>query len=395
MAYRNMDMGEFIRAIRWQHDHSKDLRIDANQVSLMDDGRVRFQYPDDIATPTPYFMQQVRAQINETFKVRLEADYWNACANQIVNVGGTERNLLAINANNWLGKMESRHLIRTFTQDVNSPRTARAFLSNKYKRVDNFSLLVGVQDDDGRILQPGLLPFLQKLQDQQDYMVRSCDIAPDGGKMYLKFSRPSKGRKFVIPSGQHRMIDEVEFGVECGNSELGKGRYYGRPYSFRYWCDNLAGHPKYGIAKNHSGRRIEEEEEESFTPETIRLDDMVIVAKMVDIVKACMEDSIIDEILADMSRAAGIEVKKPVKAVEYLRDKNNLTNAVADAILAAFVAGTDPAGTTLWGLTNAVTTVAKDNEIVADYDMRTELENLGGSLISLTDAELRPLVEAR
>jgi hypothetical protein len=387
-----MSMQSFIDQVRWQNDHKHDIRINAKDITVLDDGRVKLMYPDEIATPTNYFLGQMRANINETFKpLNLSAEYWNKCLAETTPDG---KSLLALNANQWLGKMESRHLVRTFKEDKDSAYKARAFLSNKYARIDNFNLLVGVQDAHGKIVQPGILPYLQELQNKADFVIRSVHIGDDGGKMFFKFCRPSSTKQFLIP-GSHRQIDEIEFGVECGNSEIGDRRQYAIPYSFRWWCENSAGHAKYGIAKNHSGRRIEEEDEENFTEETIMMDDMVIVAKFVDIVKAAMADQILDQIMADIIQASGIQVARPSKAVEVLKVKGGLSNAESDAVLAAFVSGNDPAGVSLYGLANAVTAVAKNVEVVDDYQRRSDLEKLGGSLMSLDAKEIRAFAEAR
>lgn len=388
----NMNMQEFINQVRWQNDHAHDLWIDGKDVTVLDDGRVKLLYPDEIVVPTNHMLGQMRAYINDTFKpLNLSAEYWNKCLGETTPDG---KSLLALNANQWLGKLESRHLVRTFKEDKDSPYTGRAFLSNRYKRIDNFNLLVGVRNKEGQIVQPGLLPYLQELQDKADFVVRSVHIGGDGGKMFFKFCRPSNTKQFVIP-GTHREIDEIEFGVECGNSEIGDRRQYAIPYSFRWWCSNSAGHAKYGIARNHSGKRIEEEDEESFTEQTIMMDDILTVAKFVDIVKAAMADPILDQIMADIIRSAGVQVARPSKAIEVLKLKGGLSNAESDAVLAAFVGGTDPAGVSIYGLANAVTAVSKNVEIVDDYQRRSDLEKLGGALMSLDMKEMRQYAEAR
>ena len=101
--------------------------------------------------------------------------------------------LLAHNVNTWLRQGPEQRMIRTIDG------RARAFLSNRYRRIDNI--------DIARIT----LPIIQEMPDA---IYESCNLSDD--YMYIKVVNPKLTAE-VVPG------DIVQAGVVISNSETGQG----------------------------------------------------------------------------------------------------------------------------------------------------------------------------
>ena len=101
--------------------------------------------------------------------------------------------LLAANVNAWLQHSPSKRLLRTMGG------TARAFLSNRYRRIDNMEIAQAV------------LPIIGRMKGAR---FESCQITDS--RMYIKVVNPRLEAE-VVPG------DIVQAGVIISNSETGMG----------------------------------------------------------------------------------------------------------------------------------------------------------------------------
>ena len=116
--------------------------------------------------------------------------------------------LLAYNANTWFKQENSQRMLRTLDG------SARAYLSNRYRRIDNIDI-AGVT-----------LPILGGLP---DIRFESCQITES--RMYIKAVNPRLQAE-VSPA------DIVQAGVIISNSEVGLGSVSIQPLIYRLVCSN-------------------------------------------------------------------------------------------------------------------------------------------------------------
>ena len=83
-----------------------------------------------------------------------------------------------------------------------------------------------------------------------------------------------------------------------------------------------------------------------------------------------------------------VTIEDPVKAVERLAKQHSFADATRNNVLKHLIAGGD---LSMWGLANAVTRAAEDQE---HYDDATRLETLGGRMLTLPKTEYRQLQAA-
>lgn len=132
--------------------------------------------------------------------------------------------LLSYNVNRWFQKEPEQKLLRTMDGK------ARAFLSNRYRRIDNL--------DIARVV----LPIIGEMEGAR---FESCEITDD--RMYLKVVNPRLQAE-VIPG------DIVQAGIMISNSETGLGAVNIQPLIYRLVCSNGMVVNEAGTRRAHIGR---------------------------------------------------------------------------------------------------------------------------------------------
>jgi len=269
--------------------------------------------------------------------------------------------LLDRNVNTWLHKEPEQRLIRTLDG------RARAFLSDRYRRLDNYDLLEHV------------LPILRELPGAR---FESMELTET--RMYVKVVTPRI--EFEIQPG-----DVVQAGVVISNSEIGHGSLSVQPLVYRLVCRNGLIAPDRAMRKAHVGRLQEASTEEItiFRDDTLAAEDKAFYLKVRDVVQAAVSQATFEQTAVKMRATLGIKLTgDPVKAVEVLATRYLLNEQERSGVLRSLIAESDLSG---YGLVNAITGYAQE---VDNYDRATELEQLGGRLLDQSKAEWEALTTA-
>lgn len=270
--------------------------------------------------------------------------------------------LLAQNVNGWFNKEPDRRMIRTLDG------SARAFLSDKYRRIDNYEVAQTV------------LPIIH---DMPEARVESCDLTDS--RMYLKVVNPRITAE--ITKG-----DVVQAGILITNSETGQGSVTVSPLIYRLVCTNGMIAADQSLRKYHVGRINESEDDFSiYRNETIKADDHAFLMKIEDTVRAAVDQARFSQIVNRMRAAteAKIVTAAVPHVVELSAKEYGLTETEGNGILGHLINGGD---LSLYGLANAVTRQSQD---VQNYDRATELEAIGWSMITMAPGLWRQMNEVR
>lgn len=276
---------------------------------------------------------------------------------------GSHPDLLDANVTSLLHREPSRQMIRTIDGK------ARAFLSDRYRRLDNYDLFVAV------------VPTLTEiLGGAPDAYVESCGLTET--RLWLTVILPFWTEEIKVG-------DPVRLGIRIGNSEVGAGATSVETILYQLVCKNGMT-TSHALRRNHVGRRVEAEEDYSiYTDETLRLDDAAFFAKVSDSVRACASEARFRQIVEEMRTVAETEVgADPPQAVEELSNRADLTEGERGAVLRHLIEGGDLSA---WGYVSAVTRMAQD---VEDYDRSMALERLGGQ-IAAEPSRFLPSVDER
>ncbi|NVD97678.1 DUF932 domain-containing protein [Massilia sp. BJB1822] len=270
--------------------------------------------------------------------------------------------LLDQNVNGWLRRNAAdSYLLRTLDG------RARAFLSTRYRRLDNFDLAKSV------------LPILQQLPGARFESVELTEA-----RLYLKVI--SERTTCEVAPG-----DVLQAGVIVSNSEIGCGTLRVEPLLYRLVCSNGLIVCDRSMRKNHAGRALVSDDDAVlvFKDDTLEADDKAVFLKVRDMVQAAVSETTFELISEKMRKTMGIAlVGNPVKVVEVLANRYALNEAECTGVLRHLIEEGDLSG---YGLVNAVTGYSQD---VDDYDRATEFEELGGKLLALSGGEWKQLAEA-
>jgi len=271
--------------------------------------------------------------------------------------------LLAQNVNGWFGRTpDTKRMLRTMDG------TARALLSDRYRRIDNFEIANAV------------LPIIGRMEGAK---VESCELTDS--RMYLKVVNPRI-------TAEVQKGDIVQAGVIISNSEVGMGNVSVSPLIYRLVCLNGMIAQDGAVRKYHVGRANTSGEDFSiYRDETIEADDKAFLMKLEDSVKAAVDQARFASIVDKMREAAEVKMQAKLvpQVVELASKEYSFSESEGQGILGHLIEGGD---LSLYGLANAVTRQAQD---VESYDRSTELEAAGYKILTMAPALWRALNRER
>jgi hypothetical protein len=270
--------------------------------------------------------------------------------------------LLDENVNAWLQHKHERRLIRTLDS------AARAYLSERYRRLDNFDLAEAV------------LPLVAA---ESGARVESAQVTAT--RFYLK-------AVFPRVEGEVKKGDVVQAGICVSNSEVGAGSLSVQPLVFRLACLNGLIVPDATMKRHHIGRAEggDEEAHELFADETLAADDRAFFLKVRDLVKATLDAAKFNKIIDRLRASTETSITgDPVRSVEVLSERFGLNDGERGGVLRHLVSGGD---LSQYGVIQAVTAFAQDSSL--DYETATRFEQLGGEVLELSASDWRAIASA-
>lgn len=287
--------------------------------------------------------------------------------------------LLARNMNTWLHAAKAtKRMFRTLDGQV------RAFLSPKYRPLDNFDL--------AQVALPALI--------NAGAEVESAELTDT--RMYLKASLPSLsdtlpaglvwGQGHHIFTGKPGDEYKVRSAIVIANSEVGAGTLRVEPSVLTMLCTNLAVLKESAMKKYHVGRSFDADANfEVFRDETRKADDAAFFLKARDVIMAAFDPERFAAAI-ELIRNAG--ARKIVsddlpKVVEIATRRLALPEATQTNVLSWLAKGGQ---LNQWGLSSAITRAAQDDDL--SYEQATELERAGGEVLELSDNDFAKIAKA-
>ena len=326
-----------------QRKNRQDFLADTRSLEMQSDSygstlRLSLDRYDYSFTVGDVAHQQIAARLNIPYR------YYAKMQNEAPD-------LLDQNVNRWLNQNPERRMIRVLDGNV------RAFLSDRYRRLDNLELCAAV------------LPVINEMKGAN---IESCEVTPT--HLYLKVV--NRRLKAEI-----RVGDVVQAGFVVSNSEVGLGSLRVEPLVFRLVCKNGLICKDIAQKKYHVGRQVNVSDDnayELYSDETLAQDDKTFFMKVQDVVRCAVDEAKFALTVDKLRDATQIPLKHdPVKAVELLADKFQLTENERGDILRQLFIGAD---NSRYGLINAVTAASK---IAKSYERATDLERIGGEILAL------------
>ncbi len=282
------------------------------------------------------------------------------------------RDIVIDNCNKLFEREPGTRLLRTMDGKL------RAFLSNRYKRIDNDIVL-------GNALPPIVKGDLETTLLSSNVTDRN---------MYLKVLFTGEEMQQEIGKTRDGTPDIVRPGFTLSNSEIGAGSLNVSAFFYRDFCYNGCVFGKtdaFAFRRTHlGGTLIEGADFEVMSEKSKKLEDEAMLSQVTDVMHAIATPEFVDQMGNKLrSLKEGTQIQQPVPAVELLAKENGLSQTESDQVLQNLMEDRDYSK---WGMVNAVTKVANTDAV--DYDRASDLEVLGSKLIDITNANWKRICEA-
>lgn len=257
------------------------------------------------------------------------------------------------NVHHWLYEEPNRRMIRARRNDDSTP-TARAWLSDRYRRLDNIEIATK------------LLPEFNRLE--EEVVFHQASITDE--KFYVRAVFPRLTRE--VKAG-----DAVQWGVQIKNSEVGAGQFSIDSFVNRLVCVNGL-----VVAKVLSARHVGKRLDESLSDEAIKADDRAFWLAARDMLRAAISEAEFEKVVTALRETTdGAEITAPIAATERLARTYSLSDAEKEVVLVKLAGNGD---FTRWGALNAITAAA---QTVESFDRRVEMEEIGWELATASTRE--------
>jgi len=265
--------------------------------------------------------------------------------------------LFKTNVQHWMQNEPKARMIRGLTNEGNAPMTGRAWMSDKFRRLDNIEVA------------RTLLPEFDKLGTE----VVFHQAAVTEQKLHIRALFPALERDIKAVG------DTVRWGIAIENSEIGAGSLKLSGFVMVLFCTN-------GMVTNkvlnvrHVGKR---EGEGVLSNEALRADDTAFWLAARDELRALCTEAAFETVVAQLKGLSDTEVISPVAATKVLAREFALTEAEEEAVMLSLVKDNNGVGKGQWGMLNAFTAAAKEAE---GFDRQAEIESLGWGLAQMAPA---------
>lgn len=294
---------ELATELERQSTAKKDFVASTSVLEMTDTGEIALESD----TTTNEFPVTDHAHSQIAARLDIPAKYYNRMRSDAPS-------LLAANVNEWFHSKPERRMIRTLDGQ------ARAFLSDRYRRLDHFDLAEAV------------LPILAEMG--EGIQIASTELTDS--RMYIKVI--NQRLELEVKPG-----DVVQAGIAISNSEIGLGALKVEPLIYRLICTNGMIAQDYSKKRYHVGRNAEEAETyELFRDETLKADDHAFFLKVQDTVRAAVDVAKFSTIVERMKSATEQKIEgNPVKAVEMVSQKFGFSQSESGGVLQHLIQGGD------------------------------------------------------
>ncbi|MPY38301.1 DUF932 domain-containing protein [Streptomyces adustus] len=371
---RNADLRDLVHLLEEQNSRKLDVIAQSSALHLRD-GKVHIEGVESVLTESGVtnvdgiYRPTAVADEGIADKLRIPLAYLRRMRAENVP-------LLDENVNAWLRQEpERKFMVRAFRGDRGPglppvEGVARALLSDSYKLMDNFDMLMAALDGVRQSGHPTHVTGCD-LTDRRMYVrVESEAVAVQARTLLRGYRSPFDGR-----SGDE--LPMISAGFVITNSEVGSGAYTITPRVVVQVCRNGLTETKDVMRAVHLGGK-QDEGVVSWSGQTQRKTLELITSKTADAVRTFLSREYVEAKVRQVEAAAGKTLEEPTKAIEHVAKSLSIGTEVRDVILSHFVRGGQM---TAGGVMQAITSTA---QILTDADQAAALEAL--ALPALTAA---------
>jgi len=354
---RNASLKDLTDVLRAQHVRKVDLPVHSGQIRATGTrieltGTPTILTADGVTTSAGIYLPTEVFDSGLSDKLGIPLPYLRRMREQ-------RPELYDANVNGWLAGDERRFLVRCLSGD-NGPGVARAFLSDRYKIIDNLDVLMATLDG---VRQAGV-----------DVTIDGCDLTER--RMYVRIVckqvsalAPQLLRNYRSPfTGEVGADNPVVFsGFVISNSETGAGAFTIVPRLVVQVCRNGMTINADAMRHVHLGARLEDGPVR-WSAETHDKNLALVTSQTRDAVSTFLDVDYVTAKLGELTETASAEIRHPEKTIQLVAKQLKFTIDQQEEILRHFIRGGD---LTAGGVLHAVTSAA---QTVDDADVAYEME---------------------
>jgi hypothetical protein len=332
----------------------RDFHASTAKLVATDTGSIALATADEqfTLTPTPFALRQI-------------GDHAGIPAKYVDRMATEAPALLASNLNHWFQAEPTTRLVRTH---INGTQTLRAYLSDKYRPMDNDDLAAHV------------LPIIM----QAGWKIKSAQVTEK--KLYIQAISEAMSAEIqqATEAGGRgfQRTHIIHPGVVISNSEVGAGRLNIESLLYDEFCTNgmISGGT---LRRNHVGKAFDgfdgdENASEFFSDATRKLDDAALWSKVSDVLTGTINEAKFQALVGKLQGLTTVKLDGTIAEIVDVTARNyGFTATEAESILQHFAAGGDLSA---FGLVQSVTRTAQD---ATSYDRAVEIEKIGGDMFGV------------
>ena len=265
--------------------------------------------------------------------------------------------LFQSNVHHWLYNEPKARLVRGLRNGEGEAMTGRAWMSDKFRRLDNMEIA------------RTLLPEFENL----GMPVEFHQAAITDTRLYIRALFPNLERDVQAVG------DTVRWGVSITNSEIGAGSLTISSFVLRLRCKNGMVADKVLNAR-HVGKR---EDIGVLSNEALAADDVAFWLAARDELRALCTEAAFQTVVDRLDGLSDRRVVSPVAATRLLGNEHGLSEEEQENVMLMFASGAQGAGNGQWAMLNAFTAVAKT---VESFDRQAELEGIGWQIAQMPES---------
>ena len=251
---------------------------------------------------------------------------------------------------------DDNRMVRLLDTEADGIVRMRAMLSNSYRIIDNYDVLMNAMDICKNKISHMNIEFK--------------DVRLSETRLYIK----AISKKLIDDIHTLKGRDVIEGGVLIMNSEVGFGKYKCIPFLNVVRCTNgLIGQEAF--TKVHLGLKMSEGLID-WSDETLRNQDELLWSQITDVITATFNPEIMQSWVNKINEVSTVELEEPTIALNNIVKTYKIPKNKRDDLLMHF-GNEEP---TLWGISNAVTRMAKDEQ---NYDNQIEYEEIGRKILEM------------
>jgi hypothetical protein len=349
---KDAQLDELIVKVQELDRRKKDYVVQSTD-TYMENGIIRLSDYDIEFEPNRFMHQQIATKLGIPWK------YYERMQKENV------QNTLDTNVNTWLSLSKKKHFLRSYSNEGGID-IGRAFLSDSYKPIDNFDVVISV---------------LEAIRDNrlEGIKVESADVSEKN--LYMRFinEEAQLDAPNFLKSYRNPKSMEVGNGITAGfiikNSETGQGSFQIVPRLVVMVCDNGLIMEQDAKKKYHIGSKMDEGEL-LWSGKTQELNKSLIKSQVADFVKHFSSTQYLESAVNVMCELANIELDFPINAVVNATRHLEVPEKHINDILGYFSRSGD---TNRSGVVQALTYFAHE---CGDPDLRYNLESKSVSLLA-------------